>query len=93
MQSICEAAFWQFLFGNVEFGDFFPHVAGPASAESQFPLDFGLQRLDVVEDQRECDQASGDRHRAEGDRKKCGRPQTPAISRFRIVDGEVGASH
>jgi hypothetical protein len=77
----------------MEFSDLFPHVPGPASAEGQFALDFGLKCLNVMKHQRECDQAGGDRHRTEGDREKCGRPQTAAVGRFRIVNGEIGASH
>jgi hypothetical protein len=50
---------------------FFPHIAGARFAEFDFSLNAGLQGLDVVEDQRECQQASGDGHRAEDNRDEC----------------------
>lgn len=45
----------------------FPHITRARFAEFHFSLYAGLQRLDVVEDQRERQQAGGDGHRAEDD--------------------------
>jgi hypothetical protein len=44
---------------------FFPHITRTRFAEFHFSLYAGLQRLDIVEDQREGQQAGGDCDRAE----------------------------
>ena len=52
-----------------------PQVPGARLAEFDFSLDVGVQRLHIVEDQREGDQAGGDGDRAENDRDKRADPQ------------------
>jgi hypothetical protein len=47
-----------------------PHVAGAGLAEVDLDLDGRLQGLDVVEDQREGDETSGDGHSREDDGTK-----------------------
>jgi hypothetical protein len=52
-----------------------PHIARTRLAELDLALYAGLQGLDVVEDQREGQQAGGHCHRAEHDRDECDHAQ------------------
>jgi hypothetical protein len=52
-----------------------PHGVGAGLAEVDLDLDGGLQGLDIVEDQREGDQAPGDGDGAEDDGAKSDRSQ------------------
>jgi hypothetical protein len=50
---------------------FFPHIARSSFAEFHFALNAGLQRLDVVEDQWESEEARGHSDGAENHGDEC----------------------
>jgi hypothetical protein len=57
--------------GDMNVHHFVPHIARARFAEIQFALDRSFQRLDVVENQWESQQASTNRHCAEHNGGEC----------------------